>query len=446
MLTFAALPQRAAYSVAHRGLRPLCATVHHTRRDAHARMHRLADTYESLAEKLGTLALDWHRGTMPRAVLAQHAAAALDPAHHGADDKPDDALDAAHALLEAIAHHEAHVAEVLSPRECGIPSVLMRVWPVPGAYPVLAYIVTRAVSTHWRTLVAQARDAGATLRGLVIDWVWEPSMRLLDTLRAGRAERRLIVSRDSLVADEQSLARMVRAFGEDQLHLRGAELDASLARAQNGDLTDVMEHYERDIRAPLRSLLVGGSLIRTVLIQVQKAKVDLEVALNGIDWLLHSQELLIGFAGLAPALVLVYALWRVAARATHALVYGRAAGQAQRSTQEARLEAWEALRQIDALVSEAPRSEARAPAYGHLLLNIDVLRAAFAQLLPATTRKRAVGTCLNDEIERDLCALELAGQSAVFAGNDTAWQRRQATIERMWRSWSWLLAMNRLVP
>lgn len=446
MLTFAALPQRAAYSVAHRGLRPLCATVHHTRRDAHARMHRLADTYESLAEKLGTLALDWHRGTMPRAVLAQHAAAALDPAHHGADDKPDDALDAAHALLEAIAHHEAHVAEVLSPRECGIPSVLMRVWPVAVAYPVLAYIVARAVSTHWRTLVAQARDAGATLRGLVIDWVWEPSMRLLDTLRAGRAERRLIVSRDSLVADEQSLARMVRAFGEDQLHLRGAELDASLARAQNGDLTDVMEHYERDIRAPLRSLLVGGSLIRTVLIQVQKAKVDLEVALNGIDWLLHSQELLIGFAGLAPALVLVHALWRVAARATHALVYGRAAGQAQRSTQEARLEAWEALRQIDALVSEAPRSEARAPAYGHLLLNIDALRAAFAQLLPATTRKRAVGTCLNDEIERDLCALELAGQSAVFAGNDTAWQRRQATIERMWRSWSWLLAMNRLVP
>jgi len=41
-------------------------------------------------------------------------------------------------------------------------------------------------------------------------------------------------------------------------------------------------------------------------IQVQKAKVDINQALSGIDKLLRSQELTFAFVGVAPALSLVY--------------------------------------------------------------------------------------------------------------------------------------------
>lgn len=409
------------------------------RRDASARVARLGAEYDALAERLGTLALAWHSHACDSVALAHRVAAALAPSER-TDKTP---LDAAATLLDAVAQHDAHLDALLSPRRYGVPSLLTRAWPLLVAYPVASVAITRYLTTHWHSLAAQVQQAGEALRGLVVDWVWAPSVRLLDTLRAGRAERRLIVSRDSLAADQQSLGRMVRAFGEDQLRLSGPELEASLERAQHGDLTGVMERYERDIRAPLRSL-VGGSLVRTVLIQVQKAKVDLEVALNGIDWLLHSQELLIAFAGLAPALALVYVLGREALHLARALLYGRASVQAQRSLQEARLEAWEALRHIDALVARAPGAPP-APAYGHLLLHLDQLRAAFATLLPAAARSRAVAACLASEVADDLCTLEVAGQSAVLAADEHAWAHRQATVERMWRSWSWLLAMDRLV-
>jgi nuclear control of ATPase protein 2 len=39
---------------------------------------------------------------------------------------------------------------------------------------------------------------------------------------------------------------------------------------------------------------IRGDLIRALLIQVQKTKVDVELAMSGIDTLLKSQELVFG--------------------------------------------------------------------------------------------------------------------------------------------------------
>jgi nuclear-control-of-ATPase protein 2 len=64
-----------------------------------------------------------------------------------------------------------------------------------------------------------------------------------------------------------SLARDKLGYDADQL----AELTAQIRK---GDLTSVLEIYEEDIKAPVKSALVG-SLIRSMLIQVQKAKVRL---------------------------------------------------------------------------------------------------------------------------------------------------------------------------
>ena len=40
---------------------------------------------------------------------------------------------------------------------------------------------------------------------------------------------------------------------------------------------------------------IRGNLVRALLIQVQKTKVDVELAVNGIDALLKSQELVFGY-------------------------------------------------------------------------------------------------------------------------------------------------------
>jgi nuclear-control-of-ATPase protein 2 len=85
---------------------------------------------------------------------------------------------------------------------------------------------------------------------------------------------------------------------------------------------------------------VTGSLVRSLLIQIQKGKVDLETAMAGIDRLLKSQQLLFGAVGVAPAMGVVYLVvsW---ARGKVAEWAGRKGKQMQGGT---RTQVWEAMR------------------------------------------------------------------------------------------------------
>lgn len=66
---------------------------------------------------------------------------------------------------------------------------------------------------------------------------------------------------------------MAYALGKDKLSYTPEQLEALSEQIRRGDLTPVLKIYEDDIRNPLRSAL-GGSLVRSLLIQIQKAKVN----------------------------------------------------------------------------------------------------------------------------------------------------------------------------
>ena len=73
----------------------------------------------------------------------------------------------------------------------------------------------------------------------------------------------------------KSLERMAYALGKDKLSLSPAELENLSAQIRKGDLTPVLKIYEDEIKSPVRSVM-SGSLIRSLLIQIQKAKVILD--------------------------------------------------------------------------------------------------------------------------------------------------------------------------
>jgi nuclear-control-of-ATPase protein 2 len=104
------------------------------------------------------------------------------------------------------------------------------------------------------------------------------------------------MSKNSLLADRASLERMVVDFVQDRpdLHEGVADTTAIVNSVKEGDLTPVLKAYERDLRSPLVGT-VRGDLIRALLIQIQKTKVDVEIAISGIDALLKSQELVFGY-------------------------------------------------------------------------------------------------------------------------------------------------------
>jgi len=65
---------------------------------------------------------------------------------------------------------------------------------------------------------------------------------------------------------------MSLALAKEQLHYSPDQLEQLSQRIKVGDLTPILKLYEDDIRSPLKSA-VTGTLLRTVFIQVQKAKV-----------------------------------------------------------------------------------------------------------------------------------------------------------------------------
>jgi len=131
------------------------------------------------------------------------------------------------------------------------------------------------------------------------NWVVDPIGKVIRTIRHDEGSELALMSRRSLEGDRESLERMVVDYVIDRPRsaaeplLSEVEISDIRKKVREGDLTPILMAYERDLRTPLMGT-IRGDLIRTLLIQVQKTKVDVEVAIGGIDALLKSQELVFG--------------------------------------------------------------------------------------------------------------------------------------------------------
>lgn len=65
---------------------------------------------------------------------------------------------------------------------------------------------------------------------------------------------------------------MVLSLCAEKLNFGPDQLEEVAKRIREGDLTEVLKLYEEDMKHPVKSA-ISGTLVRTVLIQVQKTKV-----------------------------------------------------------------------------------------------------------------------------------------------------------------------------
>lgn len=156
------------------------------------------------------------------------------------------------------------------------------------------------------------------VKGFFVNWVIKPINEMLNILRSD--DEITLTSRDSLKSDVNSLEKMVYEFAQDN-HI---ETTPQLVEQdiKNGDLKLVMSRYENEIRQPIK-YLISGSLLRLILIQVQKGKVDGAVALSGIDKLLKSQQLVFGIVSMSPSLIILYQIYKHFTLAKPLLVNGK---------------------------------------------------------------------------------------------------------------------------
>jgi nuclear-control-of-ATPase protein 2 len=178
--------------------------------------------------------------------------------------------------------------------------------------------VLRLFLNKRQQLATWARDSSSTVVDFWQNWVVSPIANIIGTIRHEDSSQIALMGRQSLQTEMDSLERMVAEFAKDNTQYLPSytptndTLDAmEIVRrgVREGDLSPVLRAYESDLRNPIRSALTG-TLIRTLLIQIQKTKVDVEVALSGIDKLLKSQQLVFGFVGVTPSLIILYTATR----------------------------------------------------------------------------------------------------------------------------------------
>ncbi|KKK18397.1 hypothetical protein ARAM_003696 [Aspergillus rambellii] len=195
--------------------------------------------------------------------------------------------------------------------EIGRPPITVRYWlPLSLAFLSAGTSFTLLKSLG-PALVDWVVNAGSTAFEFWTNWVVEPTWRLIRTIRHDETSEIALMSKNSLEADRASLERMVVDFVLDRGGKREPLLSANTIadKVREGDLTPVLMAYEKDLRSPFIGT-VRGDLVRALLIQIQKTKVDVEIAMSGIDALLKSQELVFGFVGLTPGILVSYAFIR----------------------------------------------------------------------------------------------------------------------------------------
>lgn len=203
----------------------------------------------------------------------------------------------------------------------GRPGVLTRYWLPAFTLLLSSSTILRVLVSRKAELRQWLQEFGITVIDFWSNWVVEPVKNIIGTIRHDRDSEVALMSRSSLKADMQSLERMVVDFALDNPAASSADasqptgplsdiqVEAIRRSVHEGDLTPVLRVYESDLRRPFRGA-IGGELVRALLIQIQKTKVDVEVAISGIDRLLKSQELVFGMVGLTPGVLVFVGLFQ----------------------------------------------------------------------------------------------------------------------------------------
>ncbi|CZT46589.1 related to NCA2 protein [Rhynchosporium secalis] len=269
----------------------------------------------------------------------------------------------------------------------GRPPRLIRYWLPAAALLLSSTTILRIFVNRQAEIITWIRDLGATTRDFWLNWVVEPTKKVIGTIRHDKDSEVAIMSKDSLKGDRESLERMVVEFAIDnpswigETSLNEIQIAEIRSKVKAGDLTTVLRAYEKDLRKPFVGAL-RGDLVRTLLIQVQKTKVDLEVALSGIDALLKSQELVFGCVGLTPGILVCFAAFRYLGG-----VLGSRKGfkQGQKARETVRV-----LRNIDRILTLATPTHNNLLSYkdhGLLLCEVHVLRQRAHKLFPTEVER-----------------------------------------------------------
>ena len=238
--------------------------------------------------------------------------------------------------------------------------------------------VFRSLETKWESIVAFASEARVTISKFMIDWIWEPSIRIYKTIRH-EDSLKLTSSAASLDADRAALDRMiVESIKDFKLQPPSEPQQVSLAW--------LLPIYESSLKSPVSSVVVPPHpLLRFMLIQLHKSKLDMEMTLLSLDKLLKSNELGFSLLAIVPSLL---ALWLAAktVRSAWRLIWIGLLSDESTVRVLYQCHALKSLHELERLTSNASDSLSYETV-GSIIIALEDLRFAASMLMHASTHE-----------------------------------------------------------
>lgn len=150
----------------------------------------------------------------------------------------------------------------------------------------------------WKMILRLASDMWLASCNILQNWIAQPMLEIWETVRYSKSSIR-ITDEQSVSSEIETLNRMVADY-----KLQYLTSDLSL----NADFDPILREYEQNLKAPIKSA-VFGNLFRLMLIQVQKAKVDLGTAMLSLDKLMRANELNFEMLAVIPVMVFLAYGW-----------------------------------------------------------------------------------------------------------------------------------------
>ncbi|CAB4251854.1 similar to Saccharomyces cerevisiae YPR155C NCA2 Protein involved in regulation of mitochondrial expression of subunits 6 (Atp6p) and 8 (Atp8p) of the Fo-F1 ATP synthase [Maudiozyma barnettii] len=188
------------------------------------------------------------------------------------------------------------------------PSFISRYWPI-GMFIILngPSSVKFAWESRFKMIDFFQKNVVQFVKGLFYNWIWVPIKDIWATVRHDEGSEIAMMSNGTLDSETNSLCRMVIQIMKDNnpSYVENIGENILVNQIMHGNLDEFMKIYENELNSPIKNIFTG-KLIRSLLVQVQKTKVDGSLALNGIDKMLKSQQLVFGIMALSPAMFVIY--------------------------------------------------------------------------------------------------------------------------------------------
>ncbi|KAH7862145.1 hypothetical protein Vadar_000722 [Vaccinium darrowii] len=135
------------------------------------------------------------------------------------------------------------------------------------------------------------------------DHVEQPLLAIRDELfETFRKRHKGVMQQEEVQLTANSLHRMLLAFSEQT---SGQKIPENVSEQKL--LETVMSRYEKELMNPIKNAL-GGELVRALLIQIQKLKLDIETAMLELDQILRANEINFAILAALPAFFLSFLL------------------------------------------------------------------------------------------------------------------------------------------